>query len=542
MSHSVLIAAPNQTIGYDLRTRVDELENFTVVDVADSTVRLVESVQQRDPEIVLIHDQVGPMPALQATRDVVARRPGTAVMILTEEMSPEVFAAAMDAGARGLLRYPVSVEELETRLPSAAEWVTQMRRHLVSDSGDAASGGRGRLVVVSGTKGGVGTTTIAAHLAHEAVTRVAGRSVCLVELNLDNGDISDFFGIEHRLDVSDLAKVVDDLTSQTIVSATHRSPTGLATLLGPSRIEDIGEVGERETVLIIAALRRQFDLVIVDAGGTVNPASAAAVSAADEVLLVTTPDLLSIRGAHRTIERWSRVQARNAENVKIVVNRVHRDADIQPDAASRLLPAAPISTSLPEAGKILQRGLNHQDPAAVVSKVWWDSIDRLGVELGVLSGSHDPGSAEPAKRRGLFKRAAQASSEEEPAPQEKKRQRVGADERGQATIEFSALIGIILMMVLLVWQIALWGVSAAYTAHAADQAAREAGIGRPIGEVREAALDAIPSFFRDGTEVKVTGSSPQMVEVRGNLPIIHPQLKLGGPHFTSRTPVVQEDR
>lgn len=542
MSHSVLIAAPNQTIGYDLRTRVDELENFTVVDVADSTARLVESVQQRDPEIVLIHDQVGPMPALQATRDVVARRPGTAVMILTEEMSPDVFAAAMDAGARGLLRYPVSVEELETRLPSAADWVTQMRRHLVSDSGDAASGGRGRLVVVSGTKGGVGTTTIAAHLAHEAVTRVAGRSVCLVELNLDNGDISDFFGIEHRLDVSDLAKVVDDLTATTIVSATHRSPTGLATLLGPSRIEDIGEVGERETVLIIAALRRQFDLVIVDAGGTVNPASAAAVGAADEVLLVTTPDLLSIRGAHRTIERWSRVQARNAENVKIVLNRVHRDADIQPDAASRLLPAAPLSVSLPEAGKILQRGLNHQDPAAVASKVWWDSIDRLGVALGVLSGSHDPGAAEPAKRRGLFKRAAQPAAEEAEPTSGEKRQRVGADERGQATIEFSALIGLILMMVLLVWQIALWGVSAAYTAHAADQAAREAGIGSPIGEVREAALDAIPSFFRKGTEVSVTGSSPQMVEVRGTLPIIHPELKLGGPHFTSRTPVVQEDR
>ena len=101
MSHSVLIAAPNQTIGYDLRTRVDELEGFTVVDVADSTVRLVEAVQQRDPEIVLIHDQVGPMPALQATRDdqgrMLGRSGGPRGLVVMLGADPVSAAARRDA-------------------------------------------------------------------------------------------------------------------------------------------------------------------------------------------------------------------------------------------------------------------------------------------------------------------------------------------------------------------------------------------------------------------------------------------------------------
>ncbi len=116
MARTVLIAAPDQTSGYELRARVEELEGFTIVDVADSTTRLHDLVAQRDPEIVLVHEQVGPVPVLQALREIAARRPGTALLLLSEEYSPEVFAAAMDAGARGVLRHPTSHEELEARL------------------------------------------------------------------------------------------------------------------------------------------------------------------------------------------------------------------------------------------------------------------------------------------------------------------------------------------------------------------------------------------------------------------------------------------
>lgn len=212
MTHKVVIAAPNQITGYELRSLVEELDDFTVLDVADSTPRLEAVVTGRDPEIALVHERLGPVPVLQTIRELVARRPGTAVILVAENATPEVFSAAMDAGARGVLNYPSSLDEIQTRLTATAQWISQMRKHLTLDfSEGATNSARGQLVVVAGSKGGVGTTTVATHLAHNAVTRVPGRSVCLIDLDLEKGDVTSLLGITHRLDISDLAKVADDL-------------------------------------------------------------------------------------------------------------------------------------------------------------------------------------------------------------------------------------------------------------------------------------------------------------------------------------------
>ena len=437
MSHSVVIAAPDQTTGYELRARVDELEDFTVVDVADSTTYLIDLVAERDPEIVIVHEQLGPVPVLQTVRDVVARRPGTALVLLTEEFSPDVVSAAMDAGVRAVLEQPVTHEDLQGRLHAAAEWVASMRRHLSSEALDSSMSSRGRLVSVAGSKGGVGCTTLAVHLAHHAVTTVAGRSVCLVDLDVDNGDIGDFLGITHRLDVSDLAKVADDLSPQTIGSSVHRGPSGLGTVVAPTRIEDVGEVGERETVLILAALRRQFDLVVVDCGSTLTPASAAAVETADEVLLVTTPDLLALRGVHRLGERWNRVGARNIEKVKTVINKVTRDSDIQPDTAARLLPTAPIDVSLPMRARCCNAGSTTRTrPRSPRTPV------------GPHRRARHRGRHGADRRQG---RAAGAALDAVPSTTPEP-----AAEQGQASLEFLGVLPIVFMIVAIIWQLGLW--------------------------------------------------------------------------------------
>ncbi len=521
MSHSVVIAAPDQTTGYELRARVDELEDFEVVDVADSTTHLLDLVAQRDPEIVIVHEQLGPVPVLQTVRDVVARRPGTALVLLTEEFSPDVVSAAMDAGVRAVLEQPVTHEDLQGRLQAAAEWVASMRRHLSSEAIDSSLSSRGRLVAVAGSKGGVGCTTIAVHLAHHAVSTVAGRSVCLVDLDLDNGDISDFLGITHRLDVSDLAKVADDLSPQTIGSSVHRGTSGLGTVVAPARIEDVGVVGERETVLILAALRRQFDLVVVDCGSTITPASASAVETADDVLLVTTPDLLALRGAHRLGERWNRVGARNIEKVKTVINKVTRDSDIQPDTAARLLPSAPIEVSLPDASKVLQRGLNHQDPSEITAEAWWVRVGELATEVGTVPEAIQEQRREP--RWTLFRQR-----HGEPA----------SAEQGQASLEFLGVLPIVFLLVGIIWQLGLWGVTATYTSHAADEAARSAGIGGTTAEVRDDALRSVPTWFRDGMDVSQTIGGT--VKVTSSMPIIAPVFTVDGLDLTSETPIVTE--
>jgi pilus assembly protein CpaE len=516
MSHSVVIGAGDQVVAYEIRSLVGEVEDLKVVDVADTSVRLEDAVLKRDPEVVLVHAGIGPVPVLQIVRELVMRRPGAAVVVLADQVTPEVFSEAMDAGARGVMQYPVGLEDLQARLTSAAQWSVQMRQHLSqAGAATASDSGRGRMFVIAGSKGGVGTSTVAAHLAHDYVRSTSGKSVCLVDLDLEKGDLANLLGASHRLDISDLAKVADDLGPQTVSSAIHRDASGVALLLAPANIEDVGVVQDRETRLILGAVRRHFDLVIVDAGSHVTPVSAAAVEVADEVVLVTNPDVLALRGVHRTLDAWARVEVRKPDAVRVVLNRVSRTADIQPDAAARLIPSRPAASTLPAAFKRLEPGINYRSPEEVKDRAWWGDVRRLSQELTVTTAT--PEARHP--RRGQRRSG---------------RRQLVTDESGQAALEFTGMFPLVLLLAVVVWQVALMGAALVMAGHAADEAARAASIGE---DVSATALAAVPEWVGSGMQVSDNGSSVQVVT---QMPVLAPGISSERWTFSNDVAVVRE--
>jgi pilus assembly protein CpaE len=519
MSHSVIIGAGDQVVTYEIRSLVGEVEGFKVEDVADTSDQLEQSVLRRDPDVVVVHSGIGPTPVLQLVRDLAMRRPGTAILVMADQVTPEVFTEAMDAGARGVLQHPVSLEDLQARLTSAAQWAAQMRRHLSAPTDLESSGsGRGKVYVVAGAKGGVGTSTVAAHLAYDYVKAVAGKSVCLVDLDVEKGDLAHLLGVSHRLDISDLAQVADDLGPSTVSSAIHRDPSGVGLLLAPEHIEDVASIGDRETRLIIGAVRRQFDLVVVDAGSHVTPVSAAAVEVADEVVLVTTPDVLALRGVHRTLDAWGRVGVRKPEATRVLLNQVSKIADIQPDSVPRLLPTAPLRHTLPAAFKRLEPGLNHRMPAEVKDRGWWSSVHAVAREIGLLGGDEALAAATGKKdrRRGKVRAGSRGES-------------------GQAALEFTGMFPVVMLLVLLVWQVGLTAVSLALTGHAANEAARAAAIGEDVST----ALDTVPAWFAQDMTVSQSPSG-DTVRVHTDLPILSPGFTASGWSFASTVGVVDE--
>lgn len=521
MSQTVVIGSSDQVVAYAIRSMVGEVENFKVVDVADTSTRLEEIAIRREPDVILVYADLGPTPVLQTVRDIVIRRPECAVVVLADEVTPAVLTQAMDAGARGVLEYPLVLEDLTSRLALAAQWSTQMRRHVAASSSETGhEAGRGRLVVVTGSKGGVGTSTLATHLAHSYVRNVPGKSVCLVDLDLEKGDLAHFLGVTHRLDIADLAKVATDLGPQTVNSAVHRDGSGVGLLLAPSNIEEVGDVGDRETRLILAAVRRQFDLVIVDAGSHVNPVSAAAVEIADEVALVATPEVLALRGVHRTLEAWGRVGARKPDAVTLVLNRVSKVSDIQPDSAARLVPLPISPATLPAAFKRLEPGINYRNPAEVKDRAWWSAIERLAGELSIIGA--------PTTRQSRSRKTPKA-----PRTHGRRRQ-VALNEQGQAALEFTGMLPLLIFLVVVVWQVALWGATVAVSGHAADEAARASAIGN---DPTSAATESLPGWLSGGFSV-VEG--PASVRVTSEVPLLVPGVSSSAWTFSTTVGVVDE--
>ncbi|MFK0232425.1 AAA family ATPase [Streptomyces vinaceus] len=363
--------------------------------VPDSTTLLdtlgrlaAESIDEL-PEVVLVHERIGPVPALDLIREVALRFPAVGVVLLSSDAGPAVFSAAMDSGARGVIGLPPAYEELAARVQAAAQWSAGVRRHL-GRGADVFSGPGGKVVTVTGAKGGVGTTFTAVQFALAAAA--SGRRTALVDMDLQAGDVGSYLDVQFRRSIADLAGI-HDISPRVLQDAVYEDRTGLALLLAPAEGERGEEVDERAARHIVGALRGRYELVVIDCGSQVTGANAAAVETADVAVLVTTPDVVCVRAAKRLVRMWERLQVRKAKDTTMVVNRWSKHTEIQPALIGQITKTRVTRTPVPAAFKELQAVVDagrvqDLDNRSTVKQALW----ALAGELGLLT---PPSEGEP---------------------------------------------------------------------------------------------------------------------------------------------------
>ncbi|MFF8815194.1 AAA family ATPase [Streptomyces pactum] len=488
------------------------------------------------PEVVLVHEDIGPTPALELIREVALRFPAVGVVLLTADAGPALYAAAMDSGARGVAGLPPAGDELAARVRAAARWATGVRRHLGGGQAPPPGPG-GTLVAVTGAKGGVGTTVTAVQLALAAAA--AGREVALVDLDLQSGDVASYLDVQFRRSIADLAQITD-ITPRVLQEAVFTHRTGLGLLLAPADGERGEEVTDTAARHILSALRSRFEVVVVDCGTHLTSAGAAAVEAADTALLVTTPDVVAVRAAKRVVRLWDRLRVRKAEDTLTVVNRHTRAAEIQPRLVARATGTRAARTTVPAGYKELQpavdSGRMHElDPRSSVRRALWALAGELGLVTVAADGGEHRGGGTSARalpglrrRRAITAGPAESGGDGTPPPgpdgtgpgaltrvpsgrfgrrrgERGPRGDGGArDDRGQVTVEFLGVLPMVLGVLVVLWQCVLTGYTYSLAGDSADRGARAGAAARGGGGAAAcaaAALEELPAAWRENTTV-----------------------------------------
>jgi pilus assembly protein CpaE len=125
-------------------------------------------------------------------------------------------------------------------------------------------------------------------------------------------------------------------------------------------------------------------MVVVDCGTQVNTANAAAIESADTTLLLTLPDVVTVRATKRMVRLWDRLQIRKAEETITVVNRHTRTTEIQPPLVSKITSTRVARTAIPANFKELQGAVDAgrmQDLEAKssVKQAMWALAGELGL-------------------------------------------------------------------------------------------------------------------------------------------------------------------
>ena len=519
MPGTVVIACADQSLAYELRSQLAEVGDVEVVGLAETTTELVEMVTTHEPNAVLVHDQIGPLSVHEVVRDLGVRRPATVSVVVASDPDPAVLAAAMDAGARGVLTYPLSFDAVQQRVQNALEWSRQMEAMLdATRAGGTSARGRATVVVATGSKGGVGTTALLTHLAWDLRRRTPDLKVAVVDADLEKGDLTSYLPAAYRTSIADLAKVAEDLSPRTVADAMFEHESGLHLLLPPEDVREVEFVTPTAVRQIVYLLRQQYDLVLVDAGSHVTPVQVALVEIADEVVQVVTPDLVSLRGLRRDLGWWESFGARKPDAVKVLVNRRSKGDEIQFDAVRQLSPAPVLQTTVPHLGRRLEAAVNTRSPGLVEDQGWWSALRALAGELRVDRALAQDDDAPAAARPPREARTARAP---------RRAARAGARERGSASIEMLGTLPVLLLVAVVLVQLATAGLTYVWTGHAASLAARAAAVDPWDGAgARALALEDIPSGVTDDMRVALSGqgNGPVAVPVPTNAPLLAPGL------------------
>lgn len=511
MSYNVLLATPDPALRERLRAQFAELPDVHLFGVAVSSAEVSTMLAAAENlHCLLLHDDLGPLPTADLIRDVTQQQPQLAVILIVADTTADVLTSAMEAGARGVIGEQPSLEDLETRVSAAAEWSRTIRRHLDGHGAGLLPGHAGRTVAIAGGKGGTGTTTLAVHLA--LAVAAARRTVCLVDMDLQAGDIPTYLDITHRRSIVDLTDAADDLNPTVLADTLYAHRLGPHVLLAPQdgeRGEDLTGAATRQ---ILGSLRSRYDVVIVDCGSHVTEASAMAVEMADRVIVTTTGDTPSLRGTKRLVELWERLQARKRDDLAVVLTRHRRQNEIQPEFARKVLNLNLLPTPVPDAAKALEPAANTGTPTEVDDAAFGRAIGRLVHDAGLFTS--------PAETPvDLVNAPAQHGR----GRRSRRHGRGSGRESGQATIEFVGLLPYILFIVLFLWEALVIGMGMINASHAANEGARAAAVGQSHDKVAEAAKKRMSGDWSDRTAVAYRPGDDQ-VTVSVRIPVFWPKL------------------
>lgn len=170
----------------------------------------------------------------------------------------------------------------------------------------------GKTIVVTSGKGGVGKTTATANVGTALALRSNRVAVIDTDIGLRNLDV--VMGLENRI-VFDLVEGRCRL-EQALIRDKH---AGELYLIAAAQTRDKDCVTTQQLVALCKRLEDDFDYVIVDCPAGIEQGFRNAIAAAQEALLVTTPEVSAIRDADRVI---GLLQAAVIREIKLIINRI----------------------------------------------------------------------------------------------------------------------------------------------------------------------------------------------------------------------------
>ena len=373
------------------------LNKFPQLKMLDQTTDPQNFVGQHTdgaPDVVLV-EMNGESRVPEWLENLPQEMPHTQVLVCSYNREPDFLIRAMQVGIREFLPLPLSPSDLE----GALNRVRMSRRQATP-----LDNRQGQIIVVTGHKGGAGSTTVAVNLAQALAESVTGQ-VALIDLGRPFPDVASFLDQESNYSIVDLIQNIATLDRSFIQRIMQPYTPKLSVLHGASDFKEQDSIELESLEQIFTILRGLYDFIVIDLSHWLDELFLKVLTESDMVLMVTgltVPDLRNLKKLWPHTMEWHH----DKRKIKIVVNRYDNNSDLQLRDLESIL-QHPAYSTLPSDYKALMQCLNQGSPLAEAAprcKLWRDVKElasRIVQELGD-EGQEAASTTAPRKKFWLF--------------------------------------------------------------------------------------------------------------------------------------------
>lgn len=264
--------------------------------------------------------------------------PGIALIVALRDASVSLVRTLIRQGVSDVAQLPFQPDALATQILDAVSAQTERE----------APSNLAPMIAVVGATGGCGATTVLTHLAQSLAHANTGhRGVCLIDLDLQGGDVAAYLGANPKVTIDELLGAGARLDTDLFRSAVLETGHGFSLVAAPTDIKPIDRLDTDHLLTVLKLAQTMFDYVLVDLPPVWNDWSLSVISALDRLVLVSDASINSLRQAKRRIKLFGEIDF-PVSRVDVAINRMERKLfrPIGEDAIGDVL-GVPISGTLP---------------------------------------------------------------------------------------------------------------------------------------------------------------------------------------------------
>lgn len=195
-------------------------------------------------------------------------------------------------------------------------------------------GRRGTAIGLISAKGGDGSSMLAANLAL-AISLAPESTVLAVDLSLPFGDLDLYMTSDspaHTL--VDFSDEIGRLDASLLSTMVHRISSQLHLIASPKVFDEAFRIDPEHVRRLIGVALQEYDYVVLDFGSRVGPFVTSVLDEIDDLVMVATATMTSVRHASQLMRLWSGLEF-DSSKVRLVLNRYSSRYNITPEQLSR---------------------------------------------------------------------------------------------------------------------------------------------------------------------------------------------------------------